>query len=171
MANRKKSYKYTIPVDVTLTQEQRINIGKDMIDAIIKRTKKGLNDKGVKFPKYSKEYKDSMEFKQGGKTSTVNLTLTSEMLESMKYYETVGSVSVGYTEADHGEELMGRVEGNIIGSYGGNPSSKLARPFLGLTDAEKSKIINDNTKEGSTHLADMAEFLAEQVIVEFGDNI
>ena len=138
---------------------QRKAIGQEIIDLVIDRTKKGQGviteggqTKLKTFPVYSKSYIDSVDFKAAGKSaSKVNLTLSSEMLEELETvdYKTAGEIETGYESAS--EEVKNRVEGNILGSYGGKPSKKKARNFLGITDKELKSILknyplNDKTK-------------------------
>ena len=114
-------------------------IAEEILNFIVERTKKGKGMDGSSFPSYSTEYKNSLEFKIGGKTNKVNLTLSGEMLDSIEIIKAEnGKISYGYSESN---EMMGRAEGNITGSYGkpqGNSSK--ARRFLDISPKELAKI-------------------------------
>ena len=87
-----------------------------------------------KFPKYSKDY---AEWK--GQTN-VDLALSNEMLEDIKLLShRSGSLLIGF---EKGTESNAKADGNQTGSYG-RPSgdASKARPFLGITKADMSRII------------------------------
>lgn len=124
-----------------LTQDQREEVADLIVERIVNRTvKEGRDRYGDKFPKYSDSYKESLDFKIAGKSkSKVDLQLSGDMLAALKVLDvTSRSVLIGY---DKGAEENGRVEGNRLGSYGGDPNPKKARDFLGLTDDELRKIV------------------------------
>lgn len=52
-------------------------------DLMLERLDNGIGADGKKLAKYSKAYKDSLEFAAFGKDSTVNMQLTSEMVNSL----------------------------------------------------------------------------------------
>lgn len=120
-----------------LTQTQRILFADLIIQEIKKRTDQGIDKDGNSFPSYSKSYRDSDSFKIAGKSSSVDLILTGELMGSLEMIEeSDGYVVVGY---DPSTQVADVAEGNIIGSYGkpsGNPSK--ARNFLGLPE----KVLN-----------------------------
>lgn len=114
-------------------------IASDIIDFIIERTKSGKGMDGERFPGYSSEYKKSLEFKIAGKTNKVDLTLSGEMLDSLEIIEAKsGKIKIGYSKSN---DMSGRAEGNILGSYGGKPNASKARNFLELSPKELSRII------------------------------
>jgi hypothetical protein len=174
MSLQNNEYLAELQVDPALDYASRVAIGEDMINAIINRAKAGKSLDGGSFPKYSKDYIESDDFKRAGKSADkVNLTLSSEMLESMKIYaDQEGLVKVGYTSNDH-PDLIGRVEGNQIGSYGGKPDGDKARPFVGLTQGEKETILSNNqpiiTEDGTMDakfFANLANRLTSQTLLE-----
>lgn len=72
------------PVTNPLTQQQ---IGQAAIDIILKRTSKGVGLYGNKLKGYSQDYKDSETFALYGKSSTVNMELTGDMLAALDIME------------------------------------------------------------------------------------
>ena len=132
-----------IPISSSYTQREREVIAEEIIDFIIERTQKQSLDKNNnKFPGYSKSYKESLDFKVGGKTSKVNLTLSGEMLGELKYLkgkDTTSEIAIGFPQD---AALSGKVEGNRIGSYGGEAKASKARDFLGIHPDDLRKILD-----------------------------
>lgn len=126
------------------TDEEKEAIAFEIIEYIKERTKQGKGEGGKKWSppadKYTKEYKESLDFKIAGKTSRVNLTLSGDMLDSIDLLKTMpSSITIGI---DEGDPDHGKAEGNIRGTYGKQRgSSKKARNFLGITEAEVEKVL------------------------------
>ena len=128
--------KTKIKIDEEYTKKQREAIAFDIIERIVDRTVNDNVDKdGKPFPKYSKSYIKSLDFKIAGKTKKVNLTLSGDMLADMQLLSSKkGEITIGFK---NGTDNNAKAEGNIKGSYGksvGDP--KKARDFLGLTKGE-----------------------------------
>lgn len=125
---------------------ERIAIAEEVIDFIIERSKKGKDVENNSFPKYSKSYKNSKDFKIAGKSSNVDLTLSGDMLNSIQLIShKKGSVLIGFDRGDSTNN--GKAEGNQIGSYGqksGNPER--ARKFLGIQEKDLDKILKKYPK-------------------------
>jgi hypothetical protein len=136
----KKNVQTTFTIPKNFTAAQRKLVAELIIKKIQDNTANGLNRWGGSFPSYSAEYKQSLDFKNGGKSSLVNLELTGDMMVSLEIINSskTGEVTIGYKT---GSEMAGQVEGNQIGSYGGEPNSNKARPFLGLPQAQLDLII------------------------------
>lgn len=117
-------------------------VAEEILNYIVERSKNGKGKDGKPFPKYSKEYMNSFDFKATGKTSKVNLTLSGEMLDSLEILEASnGKIIIGFEE---GSDMNGRAEGNILGSYGQpDPNPRKARNFLELSSKEIQKIVNE----------------------------
>lgn len=137
-----KQQKITIAIPEGYSSVERDAISDRMIDNIIKRSKasNGVSDgKLYPFPKYSKSYEGSLDFKIAGKSDKVNLTLSGSMLNSIvKLTDRKGSVTLGFQADDPNNA---KAEGNQLGSYGGSPNESKARRFLDLTKGELSKIL------------------------------
>lgn len=139
-----KHQKITIPLSDKYNEEERASIAQDVLDFIRDRTQdRNLDKKNRKFPKYSKEYINSTEFKAAGKSSSnVDLTLSESMLSEMDLLNTSkGQITIGF---EKGTEENAKADGNIRGTYGkqrGNSSK--ARDFLGITGKDLKNILRD----------------------------
>ncbi len=136
--------KFTISIPKGYDSDERRSIGLDIIERIIDRTKAGKDKENKDFSgaagKYSDEYKKSFEYKLAGKGSTVNLSLSGEMLNAMEILDnTDGELTIGYRDGDKFNNA--KAEGNILGSYGRDPNPSKARDFLGITDGEVENIL------------------------------
>lgn len=130
-----------IPIRKKFKPQERELIAQEVIDYIVNRTKSGKDKKENPFPGYSKSYIQSDDFKIAGKSrSRVDLTLTSEMLDSLKLLShKPGELTIGYDKSD--SKLNGKVEGNIKGTYGNpTPLRGKKRDFLGITAKKKAQI-------------------------------
>jgi hypothetical protein len=138
-----KQQKIILPIPPKISKNDKVAIADAVIEYIKDKTANGENWKGKKFPKYSKEYIESLDFKIAGKSSgDVNLTLSGDMLAAMKLLDIKEkSIEIGY---DKNTEENSRAEGNILGSYGGEPNPKKARDFLGIDPKVYAKIISEN---------------------------
>lgn len=135
--------KIKIPIRKKFKPQERELIAQEIIDYIVNRTKKGKDKNENDFPGYSKEYINSKDFSIAGKSrANVNLTLTSEMLDSLKLLRhSPGEIVIGYDKGD--TELNGKVEGNIKGTYGqSTPRRGKKRDFLGITRDKRVEIQN-----------------------------
>lgn len=133
--------KTTIKIPKKYKPEEREAIAIDVLEKIVERTQKGIDKNGDKFPNYSSSYKKSLNFKIGGKTSRVDLTLSGDMLADMQLLKhKSGEIVIGY---ENGTESNSKAEGNILGTYGSKiPDRKKARDFLGVREKELSEILD-----------------------------
>lgn len=139
-----KSPRVKINISTKYPARVRRMIARDIIAYIIQRTRQGLGKDAKPWSgaaaRYSKSYRNSQEFNIGGKSAgLVNLTLSSEMLDSMEIKsDSAGSVTVGV-----GAGQEGKAEGNIKGTYGQNsPIRGKRRNFLDLSQRELSAILS-----------------------------
>jgi len=136
-----KQQKFEVVIPKGYKPEERQAIAAEIIDHIITRTKSGKDKDGEGFPGYSKSYMKSLDFKISGKGKKVDLTLSGEMLSSMELLkESSGKVVIGFEKDD---DINGRAEGNILGSYGGSPNPKKSRDFLGIGKDQLNKILEN----------------------------
>jgi hypothetical protein len=108
-------------------------VGQDILDIIIKRTKKGDGwEPGDKFDKYSKEYSESLEFQAAGKSrGKPNLTLTGDMLGLMDIIEEdKATITIGWRESEEAQKAHGHISGNV----------GVKRDFLGISEKEARTI-------------------------------
>ena len=117
--------------------------GQRVVDEIVTRTReKNIDKNGETLGTYSKTYKDSLVFqiyKEG--QQKVDLTLTGEMLESLRSNNTRFMVVI-----DLEESQRGKAKGHITGKLGKHGKAK-PRDFLGLPDKEVDKIFLASIKD------------------------
>lgn len=131
--------RFTVDVPKAYDEAERERLASLIIEYIQQRTEAGKDVNGKRFPKYSKSYMESLDFKNAGKTGNVDLTLSGDMLASIEVIKSKrGKLTIGIAD----DELSYRAEGNILGSYGGDPNPKKARNFLGLKDSELKRILD-----------------------------
>lgn len=130
-----------IPKD--LKASEIANLADLYIEAVKQRSERGISKDGKKFPKYSKEYIKSLDFKNAHKSADeINLTLSGDMLASIKILKKEkGKIVIGF---EKGTEENAKADGNIRGTYGtGSENPKKARDFLGLPDRELQKLLDE----------------------------
>lgn len=135
-----------IRIPKTLNKEQRELLAGDVIDFIVERTTNGIDKNGKDFPKYTKQYAK----KKGVDQRAVDLVYSGEMLltdELKKISDRPGEIVIGYDGRK--KKLNDKVEGNILGSYGGDPDPKKARDFLGISRKDLMVIVGKYEDEGS----------------------
>lgn len=109
------------------------------MERIVERTDQGKDKDGRAFAKYSKAYKESLDFKNAGK-GPVNLQLSGDMLAALKVLKTSKEwIEVGF---EKGSDENAKADGNIRGTYGSDsPDPKKARDFLGIEAARLARIV------------------------------
>lgn len=111
-------------------------------DRLIDRLDKGLGVNGKSLGKYSKSYKDSLEFAAFGKGSDVNMQLTSEMVNSLKIKsDDVNKFKIGFEGEFNNNKAFAHMTG-----YAGHPTldGKVSpRVFFGWTDSELKAIAKE----------------------------
>jgi hypothetical protein len=103
----------------------------DLISTIIDRTKSGKDVNGNQFKEYSEAYKDSILFKQMGKTSKVNLTFYGDMLGAINYKLQGDSVVIYFEDELESAKAHGHQNGS---------NNLPVRKFFGLSNDEVSKL-------------------------------
>lgn len=137
--------------------EEREAIAIRVIDQIVKRTKDGRDKNGKAFAGYSKDYKNSAAFKTAGKSSTVDLTLSGDMLDSIQILKNAsGKVEIGF---ERGSTENGKADGNIRGTYGQDKKVGPAREFLGISSRELRDILSDFPQGEEESLAEARKVL------------
>lgn len=118
------------------SQSKKEQIAQAILSGVVLRTKSGLDVNGKPFPGYSETYAKE----KGVGKNAVDLTLTGRMLDEMRVMKIGPSwIDIGY---DGRTTIAGRVEGNVLGSYGGNPDPAKARDFLGMGNSELNEILS-----------------------------
>jgi len=164
MAKFKPYFEIDIPKEYG--PDERRAIAAEIIDEIIKRTESGLDANGDKFQKYSKEYA-----KEKGQ-SNVDLTFSGDMLAQIELLqERSGKLRIGI---DPGYEGIGKVEGNVLGTYGNNSPVTKPRNFLGITENELKRITKnypvDDKAERKQRVAEIttADIVAREILNQVG---
>ncbi len=113
-------------------------------EAALERLQKRLDEgRGVdgKLAKYSSEYKDSLAFKVFGKTNTVNMQLTGDMLVAVNELESKGTnMKIGINDDLEAAKAYGHMTG-----MKGHPTLEGKAPvrnWFGWTDKELKEIAN-----------------------------
>ncbi len=127
-----------IPDDIV--GENRELLAQEVLQFIRDRTDTGKDKNNVKFPKYSRSYINSLDFRNAGKKAgNVNIKLSGDTMAAMDVIShKKGSILIGY---ENGTRENNVAEGNITGSYGRNPNPGKARDFLGISKGDLSNII------------------------------
>jgi len=172
----KKNVVQTKPINLSkgYSLQERKAIAQDFIDYIVDRTRKGKGKGGKDWRKgskknpgpgrYSESYKKSFEFKAKTSKGKVTLELFGDMLSSIEKLPSGSSeVIVGVPKGDADNA---KAEGNILGSYGGKPNKKKARPFLDMTKSEINKILRPYRNKKTTEER-VAAFAAAKKLAAF----
>lgn len=126
-------------VDLSEAPDLKLRMGQAVIDYMNKRISKGrgLGDEEFNPNKYSKSYRDSLEFKAAGKKpSPVNFKLSGDMLGSMDVDDLDDSKINIFIDPDQSP----KAHGHMTGQEGKGPLPK--RQFFGVTEDEfKSNIL------------------------------
>lgn len=111
-------------------------------DKMLERLDKGVGADGKNLPKYSKAYKNSLEYYVYGKDGTVNMQLTGGMVNSLEIKKSDNKkMTVGFS----GDEENAKAYGHLTG-FAGHPTldgKVKPRNFFGWTDSELIAIAED----------------------------
>jgi hypothetical protein len=165
-----------IKIPSAYNSRERQAIASDIVDYLRDRTEQGRGEGGKSWAgsagRYSKSYKESLRYQIAGKSDTVNLTLSGDMLDMLRLVDDdKGALVIGF---EPGDAEAGKAEGNIRGSYGqpkGNRSK--ARDFLAISRDELKKILSNyplDDKEAREENVELRE-LADQAAEDFSDSV
>lgn len=109
-------------------------------DKLNERLDKGLDANGKKMAPYSKSYKESLAFDVFGKSTTVNLTLTGDMINDITQLDSSkDKMKIGF-----GSDFSNiKAYGNITGERGAGQKKGTARNFFGWSDKELKSIADE----------------------------
>lgn len=163
MAKFKPYFEINLPKEYS--PEERRAIAAEIIDELITRTEGGVDANGNEFKGYSKKY----AAEKGQKN--VDLTFSGSMLSDIALiHNSSGKIRIGYEKDYKG---AGKVEGNILGTYGGDKPVK-PRNFLGVTDKELKNILSNypvqDKEERKSRVAEItsAEIIARDILNRSG---
>lgn len=147
-----------IKLPQSIKPKDRVKIADVLISHIVSRSLAGYDKNDKKFVKYTKGYADT----KGVKRTDVDLTLSGEMLDSLELVShKSGEIVIGYK--DPSDELAGKVEGNRIGSYGGEPDKNKARDFLGIDPSDLDVLISSYDDSNDTNDRPLSDDEIDQV--------
>lgn len=138
---KQQKFKLKLPDGLSIAEQELV--AGEVIEFIKQRSQKDNRDKNnTKLKKYTPEYESSSAFKRAGKRKgKVDLTLSEEMMENLKIVKNRrGEVEIGYDGRKN--KLNGKVEGNILGTYGQSKPTGKARDFLGIAKKDLNKILD-----------------------------
>lgn len=128
------------------TSEFKQLYGQRVVDRIVDRTRDENVDRfGRSLGSYSKTYKESLVFSIYGKSDPVDLTLTGEMLESLRQISSGGG-KYSITVQLEGDNNRGKAQGHISGILGKKGRAK-PRDFLGLPKKELTSIFKESLQD------------------------
>lgn len=138
-----------IPFTQPIKPRERAKIADAILTHIVGRTMAGLDRDNEKFAKYTKKYAEE----KGVGIGDVDLLLSGKMLSELKILNIKpGEIEIGYRGS---KELIGKVEGNILGTYGQpEPIPGKARDFLGIPREDVDVIIDSFADEDIPKLDD-----------------
>lgn len=120
-----------------MTKADRDNLGQVVIEYITARTESGYDKNGEKFEPYSQDYAQL----KGVSRSDVDLILSGEMLSELRLVSSSPrELVIGYKGVS--SELVGKIEGNILGTYGKSSPVTKGRDFLGIDEADLEVLID-----------------------------
>ena len=132
MAEKQQKTRLIIPSDID-NLGRRV-LGQMVIDFIQDRTAKGKDINNGSFARYSKEYKESRDFKTAGKSSLVNLRLTGDMMASIEVLSTgSGFIELGYIAGTDENDKAAWVS-----DFDNGPS----RDFLGMSAKDLDQVVS-----------------------------
>jgi hypothetical protein len=150
-----------INVPQALTPVQREAIGLEVINFIIERTKNGLDINNNPFADYKQSYKDTFEYKVGhGGDSTVNLTLTGEMLGTISIINHgTGFIKLGFTDSEAAKKAK------WIQTPSGQKAGKQSpRRFFGISQKDLNKIVARNQSDETAFQTNATRSLSQDLV-------
>lgn len=140
--------KIEIKIPSDLKPAQREELGDLIVEHIFDRTNRGLDKNGRPFPGYSNAYKQSLDFKNAGKSaSKIDLQLSGDMMAAIELLRHKnGELRIGF---ERGTPENAKAEGNILGTYGRDkPIKGKKRDFLGI-ESKKLRELIDYVRQGN----------------------
>lgn len=155
MAEPQLKNRLNIPRD--LSSGERQLVARRVIEFIQDRTDKGRGVGGGKFPSYSDEYADSLEFKIAGKRQSLpNLQQSGDTIHSIKLLSNgPGYVIIGF---DSGTEE------NDKAVWLQRSDNGVSRVFLGISNKELAKIVKSVQSLRTDSDARTQESLSQSVV-------
>lgn len=113
----------------------RLAIAQAVVDHIVKRTQSGKSVNGGGFKPYSKEYKDSTEYKLLKESDKVNMTLTGAMLDDIDLLKDgPNTIRIGFRDETETAKAFNHNTGDTM---------PVKREFFGITQAELKSLVKE----------------------------
>lgn len=145
MTIKKSNIQQRIRLPSDLSVDQVRSLGNRILEQNRNNARNGIDGSGRSMPGYSSSYKESLDFKNAGKTSKVTLTQTGDMLAELSVIDYgIGYVTIGYT-LDNPEAA--KAHGNVTGEYGQQSSTGKDRPFIGIPPNQLERLIAEIRSE------------------------
>lgn len=167
---------------VDLSNNPRIvdEFGQAVLDRIVTRTTEEQKDvSGKKFARYSKEYVDSEDFAEYGKSQgEINLELTGDMMNSLDFTKSGTEITVQVPS-----DQAGKAFGNISGKRGKINKSINPRDWFGVSAKDLKEIKSqfrddiarikedDRPSEREVLALETSRFVEQQTAREIFDSI
>lgn len=127
-----------ISIPTRFNATQREAIGLDIVSRIVERTESGLDINGNPFAPYKQSYKQTLDYQIGhAGSSTVNLTLSGEMLGSISIVgHGPGFIKLGFDDSSAAQKAKW-----IQAPTGQKSGKQSPRKFLGINEKDLNKIL------------------------------
>jgi hypothetical protein len=138
--------RFTVEIPSGFSSADREVIADEIIDFMRERTKQGLSWKNQPLAGYSESYAKSLNFKIAGKSKgKVDLTQSGDTLGALTLLDSKdGKLVIGF---EKGSQENAIADGNIRGTYGQARPVGPKRDFLGITQADLSRILENFTPD------------------------
>ena len=166
MATKWQRFSVEPPKDFTPAMRQQL--GLEVAEFVRQRSESGLDKNNKAFPKYSKAYKESLDFNNAGKTSKVDLTLSGDMLIDLDILSNRSDkIVIGY---EKGTEENSKADGNVRGTYGkSSPIPGKKRDFMGITKTDYNNIVRGVRSRYGEDLEDGTDTVAALALARMLD--
>lgn len=155
MAEPQLKRRLSIPRDFDF--EERILLGRLVIEFIQNRTDRGIDENNVPFQAYSEDYIDSLDFAIAGKTRKVNLQQTGDTIASMELLSHgVGFITIGYEAGSFENDKAVWLQRSDNG---------VSRKFLGIVEDDLQRLINRVISQRSSRDENRNRRLLNETIV------
>jgi len=143
----------------------KLEIGRQIAEAIVDRTLEGVDKNGKDFKAYKKSYIKSDDFKiYGKKSSDVNLKLTGAMLSAIEVVKlTPTGVVIWINDSKERKKASGHI-------YGDNPNKMPIRDFWDLpNDYELEAIFDDVVSNSISEIEAISEVIETSLNIGVGN--
>ncbi|MBK7380568.1 MAG: hypothetical protein IPJ03_16555 [Ignavibacteriales bacterium] len=125
-------------------QTIKVTYGQRVVDEIVDRTQSHIDKNGKSLGRYSTSYKNSLIFEiYKGNETQVNLTLTGDMLSSLRSKPKRNPTIIINLE---GDDNRSKAQGHITGRYGKRGRTE-PRDFLGIPKSLEEKLLKQTIKD------------------------